>query len=193
MLAAAVVLVVTRSPGWHEFKAYFLDWSRYKDSFPEISHAFGLNVKIFVIAEAIILFTALGLAVIRSLPGPVFFPLRALAIGGEMAFLHDEPVSNDRAAQGLLHVRWLSIVRQFALLYVPFTLHDQHRRHPKESRQGNPPCMVMTSTASSPEFTLSAGRKVPRSDGSRTMIICPFTGALRLVRRDGASPGIHPA
>ena len=33
-----------------------------------------------MIAEAIILFTALGLAVIRSLPGPVFFPLRALAI-----------------------------------------------------------------------------------------------------------------
>ena len=27
-----------------------------------------------------ILFTALGLAVIRSLPGPVFFPLRLLAI-----------------------------------------------------------------------------------------------------------------
>ena len=37
-------------------------------------------MKIFCIAEVVILFTALGLAVIRSLPGPVFFPLRMLAI-----------------------------------------------------------------------------------------------------------------
>ena len=37
-------------------------------------------MKIFCIAEAIILVTALALAVLRSLPGPVFFPVRALAI-----------------------------------------------------------------------------------------------------------------
>ena len=37
-------------------------------------------MKIFLIAEAIILVTALGLAVLRSLPGPVFFPVRVLAI-----------------------------------------------------------------------------------------------------------------
>ena len=74
------MLVATRSPGWHEFKSYFFDWTRYGDSFPEIGRAFFLNVKIFLIAEAIILVSALALAVIRSLPGPVFFPLRALAI-----------------------------------------------------------------------------------------------------------------
>ncbi len=37
-------------------------------------------MKIFCIAEAIILVTALALAVLRSLPGPVFFPIRVLAI-----------------------------------------------------------------------------------------------------------------
>jgi polar amino acid transport system permease protein len=37
-------------------------------------------VKIFCIAEAIILVAALGVAVIRGLPGPVFFPLRLIAI-----------------------------------------------------------------------------------------------------------------
>ena len=47
---------------------------------PRSAARFLLNVKIFSIAEAIILVTALALAVIRSLPGPVFFPLRALAI-----------------------------------------------------------------------------------------------------------------
>ncbi|MCZ7588462.1 MAG: hypothetical protein M5U27_06275 [Gaiella sp.] len=39
-----------------------------------------MNVKLFCIAEAIILPAALVLAVLRSLPGPVFFPIRALAI-----------------------------------------------------------------------------------------------------------------
>jgi len=80
VFVAVVVVIVTRSPGWGEFKAYFLDWSIYKDSFPEILHAFWLNVKLFCVAELFILPAALFVAVIRSLPGPVFFPLRALAI-----------------------------------------------------------------------------------------------------------------
>jgi polar amino acid transport system permease protein len=47
---------------------------------PDIARAFKLNVKIFLIAEAFILVFALLLAVLRSLPGPAFFPIRALAI-----------------------------------------------------------------------------------------------------------------
>ena len=80
VVVVAIVVVVTRSPGWDEFKAYFFDWGYYKDSFPEILDAFWVNVKLFCIAEAIILPAALLLAVLRSLPGPVFFPIRALAI-----------------------------------------------------------------------------------------------------------------
>ena len=37
-------------------------------------------MKIFLVAEVFILVFALGIAVLRGLPGPVFFPLRALAI-----------------------------------------------------------------------------------------------------------------
>jgi len=78
-LAVLVVLAVN-SPGWDEAKQAFFDWGEFRDSFPEIASAFGTNVKIFMIAEAIILVLALAIAVLRSLPGPVFFPLRALAI-----------------------------------------------------------------------------------------------------------------
>ncbi len=39
-----------------------------------------MNVRIFLIAEVVILVAALGIAVLRSLPGPVFFPLRAAAV-----------------------------------------------------------------------------------------------------------------
>jgi polar amino acid transport system permease protein len=76
----ALAFLATRSPGWDRFRAYFFDWDRYRESFPEIVEAFLVNVRIFVIAEAIILVTALGLAILRNLPGPVFFPVRALAI-----------------------------------------------------------------------------------------------------------------
>jgi polar amino acid transport system permease protein len=80
LFVGTLVILVTRAQGWEEFKAYFFDWDRYRESFPEIADAFWINVKIFLIAEAIILFTALGLAVLRGLPGPVFLPIRVLAI-----------------------------------------------------------------------------------------------------------------
>jgi polar amino acid transport system permease protein len=75
-----LVILVTHAPGWPEVKRTFFDWGQFKDSMPEIASAFLLNVKMFCIAEAFILVFALLLAVIRSLPGPVFFPLRALGI-----------------------------------------------------------------------------------------------------------------
>jgi len=79
VFVAILVVGITRTPGWNEFRGYFFDWDLYRDSFPEISSAFWVNVKLFVLAEAFILPAALLLAVLRSLPGPVFFPLRALA------------------------------------------------------------------------------------------------------------------
>jgi polar amino acid transport system permease protein len=78
--AVLLVVAVTHAPGWPEVKRTFFDWGTFKDSFPEIARAFELNVKIFCISEAFILAFALFLAVVRSLPGPVFFPLRLFAV-----------------------------------------------------------------------------------------------------------------
>ena len=72
--------MIVFSPGWDEFHSAFLNWDVFKASFPDIAHAFLLNVKIFCIAEPIILVLALVVAVVRGLPGPVFAPLRGLAI-----------------------------------------------------------------------------------------------------------------
>jgi polar amino acid transport system permease protein len=85
LLSTVVFLVlaavaITHAPGWPEVRRTFFDWSYFRQSLPEISRAFLLNIKIFAIAEVFILVFALLLAVLRSLPGPVFFPLRALAI-----------------------------------------------------------------------------------------------------------------
>jgi len=76
----ALALLITHSPGWPEVRSTFFDWNEFKDSLPEVSRAFLLNVKIFCIAEVFILIFALVLAVMRSLPGPAALPLRILGI-----------------------------------------------------------------------------------------------------------------
>jgi polar amino acid transport system permease protein len=68
------------SPGWPEVKESFFNRRIFWESLPGIADAFLTNVKIFCIAEAVILVTALGLAVLRGLSGAVFFPLRLFAI-----------------------------------------------------------------------------------------------------------------
>ena len=77
---AVIVTLVVTSSGWPEVKASFFDWSEFSGSFGEIASAFLINVKIFCIAEAVILVAAMGVAIVRGLEGPVFFPLRLLAI-----------------------------------------------------------------------------------------------------------------
>ncbi len=77
---AVLVLVITNSPGWPEVKTAFFNREVFSEAFPEVLRAFWLNIKIFCVAEVFILVFALLIAVLRSLPGPVFFPIRALAI-----------------------------------------------------------------------------------------------------------------
>jgi polar amino acid transport system permease protein len=77
---AIVVVAIVSSAGWPAVRKAFFDRKLFVDSFPEVAHAFLLNVRIFCIAEAVILVFALAIAVLRSLPGPVLFPFRALAV-----------------------------------------------------------------------------------------------------------------
>jgi polar amino acid transport system permease protein len=74
-----VALVVVNSPGWPRVQQSFLDAEVFAESWPRLVASFGNNVQLFLIAEALILVWALVIAVLRSLPGPVFFPVRALA------------------------------------------------------------------------------------------------------------------
>ena len=76
----AVGLLVVNSAGWDDVKQAFFNREEFESSFPDILAAFWTNVKIFLVAEVFILVLALGIAVLRGLPGPVFFPLRALAV-----------------------------------------------------------------------------------------------------------------
>jgi polar amino acid transport system permease protein len=73
-------IIIVNSPGWPEVKADFFNWTEFKTWFRPVLDAFWLNVKIFTVCEIAVLVCAMGIAVLRSLPGPVFFPLRAFAV-----------------------------------------------------------------------------------------------------------------
>lgn len=75
----ALTLIVVNSPGWPEVQRSFLNGENFVASAPGIIGKFWVNVRLFLIAEALILVLGLVLAVLRSLPGPALFPVRLLA------------------------------------------------------------------------------------------------------------------
>ena len=79
MVFGAIAFVVVNSPGWERVQAQFFDWENFAASAPDIVAKFLVNVRLFLIAEVVILLLGLALAVMRSLPGPVLFPLRLLS------------------------------------------------------------------------------------------------------------------
>jgi polar amino acid transport system permease protein len=80
--------VVVLAPGFQAVRESFFDLHAMREAFlgvpeagiPSIWEAFLLNVRVFLVAEALILVLALAIAVIRQIPGPVFFPFRVVAI-----------------------------------------------------------------------------------------------------------------
>jgi polar amino acid transport system permease protein len=71
-----VAWIVVSSPGWPAIERSFLNGKVFAASLPTIVRSFTVNVQLFLIAEVLILALGLVIAVLRSLPGPVFFPVR---------------------------------------------------------------------------------------------------------------------
>jgi len=88
LFLAIVVSVVVLAPGFRAVREQFLNLHDMKEAFfgnpsqglPPIWRGFLLNVEVFLVAEVLILILALLIAVIRQIPGPVFFPFRMLAV-----------------------------------------------------------------------------------------------------------------
>jgi polar amino acid transport system permease protein len=74
-----VTVAVLNSTGWPLIKEAFFDGEIFADAFPKIVEKFRRNVFIFLVAEVLVLVVAMVIAVLRSLGGPVFFPLRLMA------------------------------------------------------------------------------------------------------------------
>jgi polar amino acid transport system permease protein len=74
-----VGVLIVRSPGWPTVRFFFFDGAEFAYAFPEILSKFGQNAFIFCTSEVLVLVFALLIAVLRSLPGAVFAPLRIMA------------------------------------------------------------------------------------------------------------------
>jgi polar amino acid transport system permease protein len=72
--------VIVSSPSWPLVQQDFFDAGVFWRYLPVIGSAFVTNIALFLIAEALVLVLGLFIAVLRSLPGPVFFPVRLVAI-----------------------------------------------------------------------------------------------------------------
>jgi polar amino acid transport system permease protein len=83
---AVIAAIVVLAPGSEVVAERFFDPFHLRQSFlgtesePSVARAFLLNVYIFTISEVLILVLALVIAVVRQIPGPVFFPFRMVAV-----------------------------------------------------------------------------------------------------------------
>lgn len=76
-----IIWWVLSSEAWPEVQQQFFNPDHFVASWPDVLGGFWLNIQMFAIAEVLILFFSLILAMVRSLRGPAFFPLRLLVIG----------------------------------------------------------------------------------------------------------------
>ncbi|MFI7105581.1 amino acid ABC transporter permease [Nonomuraea sp. NPDC050227] len=74
-----VVVLVTNSPGWPRVQEAFFSPEWFVAALPKVLEGFLLNVKMFLIAEPLILIIGLLVALARGITAPAFFPIRALA------------------------------------------------------------------------------------------------------------------
>jgi polar amino acid transport system permease protein len=80
VVIGALVLLLVTSPGWATFRSAFLSWDYGKDSFPNIAKGFWLNVRLFMIAEPLILVVGVAVAVVRTTSAAALLPIRLLAV-----------------------------------------------------------------------------------------------------------------
>ncbi|MBA2954934.1 ABC transporter permease subunit [Nocardioides sp. MAH-18] len=80
LVFVAAALVVTGSPGWPSVQELFFNWDDAREALPDIWDAIWLNIKMFLIAEAVILPFAMLIALARVSRSPWLAPLRATAV-----------------------------------------------------------------------------------------------------------------
>ncbi|WP_225946998.1 amino acid ABC transporter permease [Plantactinospora soyae] len=86
VLGTLLVVSVTGAPGWERVQQSFLDPRIARDALPDVLTGLWLNVQLLVFCALGALALGLLLAVLRTLRGPVFFPVRALATGYTYTF-----------------------------------------------------------------------------------------------------------
>ncbi|WP_181445418.1 amino acid ABC transporter permease [Flexivirga caeni] len=80
VVLAVVVIVLVTSPGWDRFQSTFFSPHEAGVAFPMVLRGLWTNIEVMLVCGVAIAVWSLVLAVLRTLRGPVFFPLRAFAV-----------------------------------------------------------------------------------------------------------------
>lgn len=81
VFAAIVWVTVIQTPGWADVQQSFFDPRIAIESLPKVWEGFLVNLQVLCLSVITVSLVALTVAVLRTLRGPVFFPLRVLAAG----------------------------------------------------------------------------------------------------------------
>ncbi|HEX4466746.1 MAG TPA: amino acid ABC transporter permease [Solirubrobacteraceae bacterium] len=79
VLGGLAALLVT-SPGWNSVRRTFFSSSAFSDSFVHVLEGFWLDVRMFLVVEAVVLVFGMLIALCRTVRSPALFPLRLLSI-----------------------------------------------------------------------------------------------------------------
>lgn len=79
VVLGAVAAAIVTSKGWPTVKETFFNWDVFVESFPGVLEGFWLDVKMFVIVEAVVLVLGLLVALTRISKLPAVAPLRIVA------------------------------------------------------------------------------------------------------------------
>lgn len=78
LLVGTLGFAVVSSPGWERVQETYFHWPKAVDAFPAVLEGLWLNIRVMLVCAVLIVALSLTIAVMRTLRGPVAFPLRML-------------------------------------------------------------------------------------------------------------------
>lgn len=81
VFAVVIYFTVINTPGWERVQQAFFNVDVLVGAWPRVIEGLWLNIRVLFFAAIGVLVIALLLATLRTLRGPIFFPLRAIAAG----------------------------------------------------------------------------------------------------------------
>ncbi|HET9655538.1 MAG TPA: amino acid ABC transporter permease [Kineosporiaceae bacterium] len=79
-VGGVLAAVTVNAPGWPRVRESFLSYDMARRALPDLLAGFWLNIRVFSVSAVLILALSLLIALMRTLRGPVFWPLRAVAV-----------------------------------------------------------------------------------------------------------------
>ena len=76
---AVVLTAIVLSPGWPRVRESFFNGEVARESLPDILSGLWLNVRVLAMTAVLVVIVGLLVAALRTLRGPIYFPVRALA------------------------------------------------------------------------------------------------------------------